>query len=414
VIQLLVVVGLLAVILVHELGHLLAAKATGIRATVFSLGIGPALIRKSWRGIEWRLSALPLGGYVRIPAIMPPDPIADRLNVARLCHVPAGAMPGDEPSDPLGREQEAADDQAPAPEPLLDEASIERLRNVETSDQLYAFMDEPPSGLTIKGQEQWQRLRDEHAPDTYNRASWPRRTAVILAGSAVNIIGGALLLWVALLVHSPLYHTTWKVADAKAPLSSSLVGQRVLQLNDEGLTFSDSRKVRDVSAFAKAYPGKAIIVLSSGKLMAAPPGAATISRSDVSFAGYRHDVGAKEALHGSLDTVHLILSNTWQITTKVFVDKKVRRSTGTVVGAVHSAPQAANFLPQYILILSIAIGMINLLPLLPLDGGHFVMSTLRALHVPLPRAAWYLYGLAGLIFVLALFSIGLTNDLRAF
>ena len=52
------------VILVHEFGHFLAAKRAGIAIAVFSLGFGPRLIGRKWRGTEYRLSLIPLGGYV--------------------------------------------------------------------------------------------------------------------------------------------------------------------------------------------------------------------------------------------------------------------------------------------------------------------------------------------------------------
>lgn len=56
------------VIFVHELGHFIAAKLTGVYAPRFSIGFGPALLR--WRGkggeTEYVLAALPLGGYVRM------------------------------------------------------------------------------------------------------------------------------------------------------------------------------------------------------------------------------------------------------------------------------------------------------------------------------------------------------------
>ena len=54
------------VVFVHELGHFLAAKAVGIYAPRFSIGFGPALLRKRWGETEYVLGALPLGGYVRM------------------------------------------------------------------------------------------------------------------------------------------------------------------------------------------------------------------------------------------------------------------------------------------------------------------------------------------------------------
>ncbi|MEP6622014.1 MAG: RIP metalloprotease RseP [bacterium] len=54
------------VIFVHELGHFIAAKLTGVYAPRFSIGFGPALFRKRRGETEYVLALLPLGGYVRM------------------------------------------------------------------------------------------------------------------------------------------------------------------------------------------------------------------------------------------------------------------------------------------------------------------------------------------------------------
>jgi regulator of sigma E protease len=60
----LIVFGL--VIFIHELGHFIAAKLTGVYAPRFSVGFGPALLRRRHGETEYVLAALPLGGYVRM------------------------------------------------------------------------------------------------------------------------------------------------------------------------------------------------------------------------------------------------------------------------------------------------------------------------------------------------------------
>ena len=60
----LVLLGVL--ITVHELGHFLVAKATGVRVLTFSLGFGPKLFGFTRGDTEYRISMLPLGGYVRM------------------------------------------------------------------------------------------------------------------------------------------------------------------------------------------------------------------------------------------------------------------------------------------------------------------------------------------------------------
>lgn len=61
-----IIIGL--VILIHEAGHLAAAKAAGIPVQTFSVGYGPRLFGVTWGGTEYRLSLVPLGGYL-MPAM---------------------------------------------------------------------------------------------------------------------------------------------------------------------------------------------------------------------------------------------------------------------------------------------------------------------------------------------------------
>ncbi len=53
------------IIMIHELGHFLVAKATGIYAEEFSIGMGPRLLKISGKETEFSIRALPIGGYVR-------------------------------------------------------------------------------------------------------------------------------------------------------------------------------------------------------------------------------------------------------------------------------------------------------------------------------------------------------------
>jgi regulator of sigma E protease len=59
-------VGLGFVVFVHELGHMLAAKAVGIEVEAFSLGWGRKLVGYTWRGTEYRISVFPVGGYCKM------------------------------------------------------------------------------------------------------------------------------------------------------------------------------------------------------------------------------------------------------------------------------------------------------------------------------------------------------------
>src|SRR5262245_13846827 len=54
------------VVFFHELGHFLIARRCGVRVLVFSVGFGPELLGFTDRhGTRWKISAVPLGGYVK-------------------------------------------------------------------------------------------------------------------------------------------------------------------------------------------------------------------------------------------------------------------------------------------------------------------------------------------------------------
>ncbi|MGQ3684801.1 MAG: RIP metalloprotease RseP [Candidatus Loosdrechtia sp.] len=69
----LVIVGIGLLIFIHELGHFLMAKKIGVRVYAFSLGFGPALFKKQWGETEYRLSLIPLGGYVKLAGETPEE-----------------------------------------------------------------------------------------------------------------------------------------------------------------------------------------------------------------------------------------------------------------------------------------------------------------------------------------------------
>lgn len=58
-------------IFVHELGHFLAARALGLVVDVFSIGFGPAMVKKRIRGVLYKVGCIPLGGYVALPQLDP-------------------------------------------------------------------------------------------------------------------------------------------------------------------------------------------------------------------------------------------------------------------------------------------------------------------------------------------------------
>jgi regulator of sigma E protease len=75
---LLIILGIIAVvfffgltIFIHEFGHFIAGKLLGLKAPIFSIGFGPSLLKKKIGDTEFRISLIPLGGYVSLPELDP-------------------------------------------------------------------------------------------------------------------------------------------------------------------------------------------------------------------------------------------------------------------------------------------------------------------------------------------------------
>jgi regulator of sigma E protease len=74
---LVVIVAFGALVIIHELGHFALARFCGMRVERFSVGFGPVLLRRRRGDVEWVLSAIPFGGYVKISGMAPGEDIED-------------------------------------------------------------------------------------------------------------------------------------------------------------------------------------------------------------------------------------------------------------------------------------------------------------------------------------------------
>src|SRR5215210_9316895 len=76
---------LTVVVFVHELGHFLVGRWCGVGVTAFSIGFGPELIGWNDRhGTRWKLSAIPLGGYVKFAGDANGASVPDAETIARM------------------------------------------------------------------------------------------------------------------------------------------------------------------------------------------------------------------------------------------------------------------------------------------------------------------------------------------
>src|SRR5712692_1529391 len=79
-------------IIVHELGHFLAARWRGLYIEKFGVWFGKPLWKKTINGVQYSLGSLPFGGFVALPQLAPMDIIEGKADVDRAKLAPISAL----------------------------------------------------------------------------------------------------------------------------------------------------------------------------------------------------------------------------------------------------------------------------------------------------------------------------------
>src|SRR5690606_38074699 len=89
------------IVFVHEFGHFIVARWCGVAVKVFSIGFGPELVGfTDRRGTRWRISAIPLGGYVRF---LGDENVASASGREALASIPAELRAASFAAQPVGK-----------------------------------------------------------------------------------------------------------------------------------------------------------------------------------------------------------------------------------------------------------------------------------------------------------------------
>ena len=355
--------GFAALVILHEAGHFFAAKAVGMRVEKFFLFFPPKLLSVKRGETEYGVGAIPLGGFVKITGMNPeeeiPDEVGDRAYYRqpvwkRIFVIAAG--------------------------PFV---------NIVLALVIF-FLIATGFGLDGENTNQIGRVSEELPAGT----ALERGDALVAVDGAdvSQLRGERLTNRVSALIgtHTCAGKPT-EGCEATTPVELTVVrgGERqTLELTP----------VFDVPSDAEREAGLEPAM-----------------RLGFGYAGERQTQAVGDAAQYSVDTAWFIASRTAETFSRIF-DAEQRKEITGVVGATEVTRQSFEFDTRQALfvlgVISLSLGLINLLPFLPLDGGHIFWSLFEKVRGRRPSlATMERASFVGFALVLALFVIGLNNDI---
>jgi regulator of sigma E protease len=386
------IVGLAFLILIHEAGHFFAAISVGMRPRRFYLGFPPAIARTTRNGIEYGVGMIPLGGYVKIPGMH--RPAASDVDV----HFGRALQKQPELAAPLQRLKRAlaAGDDAGA------DAAVEELMRLGG--------DPPPEGFTRGIQE----ILDGLSPQAYWRQDTWRRIFVILAGPATNfLLAVAIFAALFLVGGGKATNTVGSVLPDKPAASIGLKpGDRIVTVN--GVQVGP----RDISTAISGSQGKpvTVVVQRGPRLVTLGP-----IRPQVIDGAYRlgfvlrgEELGVGGSAWQSLKLTGIVTKEIGKSLGRL-AHGEGRKDISSPVGITQTLDRSASQgIEQYLWVLgliSLSLALMNMLPLLPLDGGHIAFSIVEGIRGrAVAREVYERVSVIGIALVLFLFVIGISND----
>ena len=396
------IIGLAILILIHEAGHFFVARAVGMNPRRFYLGFPPALVKVKRKGIEYGIGAIPLGGYVKIPGM----------------HRPA-ASDVDVQMGPALKEDPRLFPKAARVQRALEAGDLAGARDYVPELQR-AVEESELSPVAARAAERCvNELRDGLGDDAYWRQRTWKRIAVIFAGPGANILVALALPFVAYMVGAPGdVNTTVKRVESNTPAQAMGLrpGDTIVSVNAQQTPTFDS-----VSSAIKASKGKPTTVTVLRGRVAKMLGPARPKQS-----GGRYILGFEPGWdttkYGPWGAFRHSLDDTWSATraTITFLPRIVsssgRKEVSGPAGIVDVSQRVVSIsFTWYLLVLglvSLSLAILNLLPLLPLDGGHILFSIVEGLRGrAVGREIYERVSAIGIALFLVLMFIGLSNDI---
>ncbi len=342
----LTIAGLAALIMIHETGHFLAAKAVGMRVERLYLFFGRTPLHFRRGETEYGIGWLPAGGYAKISGMTP----------------------------------------------------LEEL---------------PP----------------DVAPRAFHRQKVWKRILVIAAGPAANVLAAFVIFFAVLLANGELVPT-----NRVGAINQGTPAQAALRLGDQLVAVDGRSGSVDVlraqiashrcagtpTAGCAATTPVRLTVIRAGRRLAlavTPRYSAADQRTEVGFGFATKAVGVGPGHAASLSarTLWDVTSQTGRAIAHIFQSKQRKQLSG-VVGIYEVTKQSfasdLSYAFDILGLVSVSLALVNLLPFLPLDGGHIFWALAEKLRGrPVPFSVMERASVVGIVLVVFLAIIGFSNDL---
>lgn len=368
------VFGLL--VLVHELGHFMVAKLTGMRVDEFAIGFGPKLWSRKYGETLYAIRAVPLGGFNRIAGM-------DYEIIERM------GNEAEEKADDGGRE-----------------SGWRRYIPSVNRENVVMVPDDEGAG--------------ERA--YFRRPIWARML-MVLAGSFMNFI-------LPLFIFFGIFYFSGVATPSPEPVIGAVMAEKPaamagLMKGDMILTIDGSEVTKwdDISRSIQGAEGKPFKltyqrdgeVRSTTLIPEEEPDSKRVIIGITSSADI-HQPGILEAAGLAAQKVFFVLMAMVGALVQLVQGSVGAEALSGPVGIVQMTGEVANqgILPllNFAAFLSLNLGLINLLPVPALDGGHFVMLVLEGLRgKPLGPKAMYYIQAAGVTLLVSLMIFTTFNDL---
>ena len=395
--------GLALLILIHEMGHFFTARGVGMRPRKFYIGFPPAAVKWTRNGIEYGLGVIPFGGYVKIPGMHRPAPSDLDVHFGPALYEEPRLLTDVERAKRLVAR--GAFDEARAAVATLGQA----LQSAKLTPKARRAADR---GLS--------ELDDALGPDAYWRQRTWKRLAVIAAGPGTNLLFAIVLLATVYMLGIPS-DASRRVQDvipkSPAAVAGLHAGDRIVGVNR--VPAYDFTDVRDAIHNSK---GKALVisVVRHGRYVELP--AVKPTKTDGVYTLGFHPAAVRYTSYSPPKAFALAAEDTWLVTKAMgtwlghIANGSGRKDVSTPVGIVQQSSKAVQLgyreYLQVLAIISLSLALLNLLPLLPLDGGHMVFSIVEGIRGrAIQRSVYERVSAVGIALVLLLFFVGLSNDI---